>query len=68
MLTITDELDAINIMLSAIGSDPVNTLTDTTDVDVMNEGGILTELFILYILISMIKEYFGIILLFTISH
>lgn len=36
MLTITDELDAVNIMLSAIGSDPVNTLTDTTDVDVAN--------------------------------
>lgn len=43
MLTITDELDAINIMLSAIGSDPVNTLTDTTDVDVMNAKRILEK-------------------------
>lgn len=36
MLTITDELDAVNAMLSAIGSDPVNSLVDTTDVDVFN--------------------------------
>lgn len=43
MLTITDELDAINIMLSAIGSDPVNTLEDTTDVDVINARRILDK-------------------------
>lgn len=43
MLTITDELDAVNIMLSAIGSDPVNTLTDTTDVDVANALRILEK-------------------------
>lgn len=41
MLTITDELDAINIMLSAIGSDPVNSLIDSTDVDVANAKRIL---------------------------
>lgn len=43
MLTITDELDAINIMLTAIGSDPVNTLEDTTDVDVMNARRMLDK-------------------------
>lgn len=43
MLTITDELDAINIMLSAIGSDPVNSLEDTTDVDVMNARRMLEK-------------------------
>ena len=36
MLTIMTELDAVNIMLNAIGSDPINSLPDSTDVDVAN--------------------------------
>ena len=37
------ELDAINFMLSAIGSDPINTLVDDTDVDVANAKRILEQ-------------------------
>ncbi len=43
MQTITTELDAVNAMLSAIGSDPVNSLEDSTDVDVMNALRILEK-------------------------
>lgn len=43
MLTITTELDAVNMILSSIGSDPVNTLTGTTDVDVVNALRLLEE-------------------------
>ena len=43
MLTTLTELDAINQMLSAIGSDPVTTLDDSTDVDVINAYRILLD-------------------------
>lgn len=43
MLTVMTELDAINYMLSAIGSDPINTLVDDTDVDVDNAQRILKQ-------------------------
>ena len=43
MLTTLTELDAINQMLSAIGSDPVTTLDDSTDVDVINAHRILLD-------------------------
>lgn len=43
MLTVMTELDAINFMLSAIGSDPINTLVDDTDVDVDNAQRILKQ-------------------------
>lgn len=41
MLTVMTELDAINFMLSAIGSDPINNAEDTTDIDVDNAKRIL---------------------------
>lgn len=40
LITIT-EIDAINQILSAIGSDPVNTLEDSTDIDVINARRLL---------------------------
>lgn len=43
MLTVMTELDAINYMLSAIGSDPINTQIDDTDVDVANAKRILEQ-------------------------
>ena len=36
MITATSKLDAINIILSSIGSDPVNTINEEIDVDVAN--------------------------------
>ena len=36
MLTATSKLDAINIVLSSIGADPVNTIDEDVDVDVAN--------------------------------
>lgn len=36
MLIATTELDAVNIVLSSIGSDPVNSLDDESDVDISN--------------------------------
>ena len=36
MLTATSKLDAINIVLSSIGADPVNTIDEEIDVDVAN--------------------------------
>lgn len=36
MLTVTSKLDAINIILSSIGSDPVNSINEELDVDVAN--------------------------------
>lgn len=41
MLTTLTELDAVNQILSAIGSDPVTTLTDSTDIDVFNARRLL---------------------------
>lgn len=43
MLTTLTELDAINQMLSAIGSDPVTVLEDSTDIDVINARRILKD-------------------------
>lgn len=43
MLTTQTELDAINQMLSAIGSDPVTTLEESTDIDVINARRLLKE-------------------------
>ena len=43
MLTTLTELDAVNQMLSAIGSDPVTTLDDSTDVDVINAQRLLSD-------------------------
>ena len=43
MLTTQTELDAINQMLSAIGSDPVTILEDSTDIDVINARRLLKE-------------------------
>ena len=43
MLTTQTELDAINQMLSAIGSDPVTILEDSTDIDVINAHRILLD-------------------------
>ena len=43
MLTTQTELNAVNQMLSAIGSDPVTTLDDSTDVDVINAHRILLD-------------------------
>ena len=43
MLTTLTELDAINQMLSAIGSDPVATLEDSTDIDAINARRLLKE-------------------------
>ena len=42
MLMALTELDAINLMLSSIGSDPVSDL-DETDVDVANAKRILED-------------------------
>lgn len=43
MLTTLTELDAVNQMLSAIGSDPVTVLEDSTDIDVINARRLLKE-------------------------
>ena len=43
MLTTQTELDAINQMLSAIGSAPVTVLEDSTDIDVINARRLLKE-------------------------
>lgn len=43
MLITLTEIDAINQMLSAIGSDPVTTLEDSTDIDVINARRLLKD-------------------------
>lgn len=43
MLMTLTELDAINQILSAIGSDPVTTLEDSTDIDVINARRLLKD-------------------------
>lgn len=43
MLNTLTELDAINWILSAIGSDPVTVLEDSTDIDVINARRILKD-------------------------
>ena len=43
MLTTFKELDAINQILSAIGSSPVTSLEDSTDIDVINARRILNN-------------------------
>lgn len=43
MLLATSELDAINIILSSIGADPVNTIDEEIDVDVANARRILDK-------------------------
>ena len=44
MLSATTELEAINIMLAAIGADPVNEIDEDNDVDVANARKILTKI------------------------
>lgn len=43
MLGTLSELDAINIILSSVGSDPVNSLDDEADVDMANAKNLLEQ-------------------------
>lgn len=44
MLSTITRLEAINIILSSIGSDPVNTLDEDTDIDVANASSLLDKI------------------------